>query len=331
MVSEDKTRFSVLPNEQCSSRSRQGSSCTAHGQLCCCCLAQENSNNGKAVTRTKPRKGTRTCSENSFKSTQLWKNTLQLTEWNRKSPNHLPGFIYKEFKVFKGTNSTSVGAKFPLCLAAIILSSSPSGAHFARNEVINSAATFHHTQHKAQHQIYIRNAALDWQEKHFQHSAAIWWQSHSTDGAQVAEAGTFSVFRATLRRDTNPHKPGPAHLGPSQPNSAVRHCREVSTACSTQTAEAERQNSCPQGTDQPGVKHLLLGKESLQSSPVSQIPPGSSSSRGTGEKGVWPVGKALITKLTHQVLSPDTHSCSCSHCPHQWADKQTQKWDRRWY
>lgn len=202
---------------------------------------RKSSKNDRAVTRIKPKakKDARTCSENSCKSTQLCKNTLQLTEWNRKSPNHPPGFIYKGFKVFKGTNSTSVGAEFLLCLAAIILSSSPSRAHFARNEVMNSAATLHHTQHKVQHQIYIRNAALDWQEKCFQHSAAVWCQSHSADGAQVAEIGIFSV---------QDHKPTGAWASPPWPLIAKFSSETLWRDhhwCSTQTAEAEGQNSCP--------------------------------------------------------------------------------------
>lgn len=105
LVLEDKTWFSVLSQEQCSSRSSAAAA-----------WYRNNSNNGRAAIRTKSRKGTRTCSENSGKMHFSWQDET-------KSPHHFPGFIYKEFQVFKGTNSTSVGAKFWLCLAAIILSS----------------------------------------------------------------------------------------------------------------------------------------------------------------------------------------------------------------
>ncbi|XP_042663477.1 uracil phosphoribosyltransferase homolog [Tyto alba] len=45
--------------------------------------------------------------------------------------------------------------------AAIFLSRSPSRTHLARNEEINSAATFHQAQLKVHHEIYARNTGLD--------------------------------------------------------------------------------------------------------------------------------------------------------------------------
>lgn len=205
----------------------------------------------------------------------------------------------------------------------------PSRAHFARNEGINSAATLHHTQHKVQHQIYIRNAALDWQQKPFQHSAAVWWQSHTTDGAQVAEAGTFSVFRATLRRDTNPHEPGPAHLGPSQPNSAVKHQRGQHCLLHT-NCRGWGTKFLPTGHSQPGVKHLLLGQEpSARLLWLTNTLPVAAAAENRGKRGL--VCRQSLHHQTPQLLSPDTHSCSCSCCQHQWADEQTQKQDRKWY
>jgi len=60
-----------------------------------------------AVNRTKPQKDTRSCSENSCKSTQLHTALIFLSEKHtsagrmEQSAIYPPAFIYKEFRVLK--------------------------------------------------------------------------------------------------------------------------------------------------------------------------------------------------------------------------------------